>query len=70
LNSEKVRQRADESTTRLETRLTELERERQQAPLSPVVIGGALVVPAGLLARLRGEQSESGHHADETQRME
>lgn len=70
LNSEKARQRADELTARLEKRLAELERERQMAPLPPVVIGGALVVPAGLLVRLRGEQSEADRHTIETQRVE
>src|SRR5690606_3126334 len=48
-------QRADELTARLQTRMAELEQERQISPLPPVVIGGALIVPAGLLARLRGE---------------
>ena len=55
LNSAKARQRADELTARLQTRMAELEQERQISPLPPVVIGGALIVPAGLLARLRGE---------------
>jgi hypothetical protein len=49
-----ARRRADELQERLETRLDELKREAQIAALPPVVIGGCVVVPAGLLARMRG----------------
>ena len=49
LNSAKARQRADELTARLHKRLEELAEERRLAPLPPVVFGGALVVPQGLL---------------------
>jgi hypothetical protein len=54
MNSGKARQRADELEGRLKRRLEELEAERQLAPLPPVIAGGALVVPAGLLASLNG----------------
>jgi len=56
LNSGKARQRADDLQARLQKRLEELEQERRLSPMPPVVIGGALVVPAGLMARLRGER--------------
>ena len=49
MNWLKARERADELQTRLRTRLAALEQEKQISPLSPVVIGGALVVPQGLL---------------------
>ena len=52
LNSGRASQRADELRGRLQRRLAELEQERHLAPLPPVVTGGALVVPAGLLRRL------------------
>ena len=52
MNSARARQRADELEARLKHRLEELDAERQLAPLPPVVAGGALVVPAGLLASL------------------
>lgn len=55
LNSGLARQRADELAARLEKRLAELEQERRLAPLPPVVLGGALIVPAGLVAKLRGQ---------------
>jgi superfamily II DNA or RNA helicase len=62
MNSGKARQRADELEGRLRRRLGELEAERQLAPLPPVIAGGALVVPAGLLASLNGVQAR--HIAD------
>lgn len=59
LNSAKARRRADELTDRLQSRMAELAEERQVSPLPPVAVGGALVVPAGLLARLRPSAPES-----------
>jgi hypothetical protein len=51
--------------------LVELEKERQIAPLPPVIIGGALVIPGGLLARLKGKrEDEPALFAKETQRVE
>jgi superfamily II DNA or RNA helicase len=57
LNSGLARQRADELTARLHKRLTELEQERKLSPLPPVVLGGSLIVPAGLLRTLLGKES-------------
>ncbi len=54
LNSGLAAQRRDDLTTRLQKRLAELEQERRLSPMPPVVLGGALIVPAGLLAKLRG----------------
>ncbi|XFA72041.1 helicase-related protein [Thermosynechococcaceae cyanobacterium Okahandja] len=71
LNSAKARQRADELAARLQKRLAELEQERQLSPLPPVVVGGALVVPIGLLQRLQGKRAAPpGTFAQETQRVE
>ena len=70
LNSARARQRAEELTGRLERRLREIEQERQLAPLPPVAVGGALVVPAGLLAKLRGDHADPDQHARETRRVE
>jgi hypothetical protein len=50
-----ARRRADELEGRLQRRLAELEQGRRIAPQPPVVIGGALVIPVGLLASLKGE---------------
>ena len=69
INSGKARQRADELTTRLQKRMEDLEQERRISPLPPNVIGGALVIPSGLLMRLKGEKSNS-LQAKETQHVE
>ena len=58
LNSGLARQRADELTARLQRRLTEIEQERKLAALPPIVLGGALVVPIGLVRALRGESAD------------
>ncbi|MFQ3585110.1 MAG: helicase-related protein, partial [Cyanobacteriota bacterium] len=71
LNSAKAQQRADELAARLQKRLAELEQERKLSPLPPVVIGGALVVPIGLLQRLQGKRAAAtSTFARETQRVE
>jgi hypothetical protein len=49
LNSAKARQRADELQGRLAKRMAELEQEKQLSAQPPVVVGGALVIPASLL---------------------
>jgi len=52
LNSGIARQRAEELAERLKRRLEEIEQERQISAQQPVIVGGALVVPAGYLASL------------------
>jgi hypothetical protein len=54
LNSGLARQRANDLEARLQKRLAELEQERRLSPSPPVVLGAALVVPVGLLNRLKG----------------
>jgi hypothetical protein len=54
LNSALAQQRADELATRLERRKTELALERQISAAPPVLVGGALIIPIGLLL---GEQT-------------
>jgi hypothetical protein len=54
LNSEEARRRAEELALRLEKRRKLLAREGQISPLPPVVVGGAVVVPLGLLSKLTG----------------
>lgn len=71
INSTKARARADELESRLQRRLTELEQERKLSPLPPVVVGGALVIPIGLLQRLQGKRQPAAElFARETQRVE
>ena len=49
LNSGEARKRADVLQARLEKRLEELEREAQISTVPPLVFGGLLVVPKGLI---------------------
>lgn len=54
LNSQRASQRADELATRKDRRLAELDAERMVSPAAPVVMGGAVIIPRGLLHRLCG----------------
>jgi hypothetical protein len=54
LNSGKARQRAEELTTRLHRRIEELEQERHLSAQPPLVVGGALILPIGILQRTTG----------------
>jgi SNF2 family DNA or RNA helicase len=56
LNSGEARKRADLLQGRLRKRLDELKLEAQISPLPPVVLGGLLVVPMGLLAAMTGRK--------------
>lgn len=55
LNSGEARKRADTLQARLEKRLQELRLEAQISPLPPVILGGVLVVPLGLLRSMTGK---------------
>ncbi len=55
LNSGEARKRADNLQDRLRKRLEELKLEAQISPLPPVILGGLIVVPAGLLALMEGK---------------
>ncbi|MCZ6677439.1 MAG: helicase-related protein [Candidatus Poribacteria bacterium] len=70
INSGKARQRADELTSRLQKRMEDLQQERQISPLPPNVIGGAMIVPIGLLNKLTGSSATPPLHAKETKRIE
>jgi superfamily II DNA or RNA helicase len=54
MNSANARQRRDELQARLKDRLADLDAQRRLSSAPPVVAGGALVIPAGLLAALSG----------------
>ena len=71
INSAKARARADELQARLSRRIYELNQERRLSPLPPVVVGGALVIPIGLLHKLQGKnQPKAQMFARETKRVE
>lgn len=57
MNVEKARRTVTDLEGRLENRKRELLAMRHVASSTPVALGGALVVPAGLLRKLRGESS-------------
>lgn len=54
LTLENVRRTIDDLTARLETRKKELESMRHVISATPVIVGGALVIPSGLLAQRKG----------------
>ena len=54
LNSANAQRRADELQARMQRRLAELEQEKRVSPCPPVIVGGALVIPLGLLNKLMG----------------
>ncbi len=55
LNSDLARRRADELQARLQKRMEELEQERHISAAPPVIMGGALIIPAGLLGKLQNK---------------
>ena len=69
ITSARARQRADDLAARLDRRMAELARERRVASLPPTVVGGALIVPAGLLAA-RADSPEPATAVRDTRRVE
>jgi superfamily II DNA or RNA helicase len=55
LNSQEARRRADDLQGRLQKRMEQLELESQISALPPVILGGLVVVPVGLLAKITGQ---------------
>lgn len=56
---ENVRRTIDDLTARLQQRTKELVAMRHVVSATPVIVGGALIIPAGLLANRRGENHYS-----------
>ena len=67
LNSGEARKRADGLQTRLQKRLEELTLEAQLSPLPPVVLGGLLLVPRGLIEAVAGREASVTRAAADTQ---
>ncbi len=67
LNSGEARKRADELQARMQKRMEDIKRERQIAPLPPVVLGGLLVVPIGMIQAIDGRAEASAKTATDTQ---
>jgi SNF2 family DNA or RNA helicase len=71
MNSGRARQRANDLEARLKQRIEDLDKEARLSALPPTVVGGALVIPRGLLERLRGERTnDPSTYAKETERVE
>lgn len=58
LNLENARRAISDLESRLENRKKELQSMRHVTSATPVVLGGALVIPIGLMRHLRGEAEE------------
>lgn len=70
-NSQMAARCADEAAARLKKRMEQLEQEKLVSVLPPVVIGGALVIPRGLLYELTGHAAGSSDlGAKETKEVE
>ena len=67
LNSGEARRRADTLQLRLQNRLAELKRDAQISPRPPVVLGGLLVVPRGLIGAMVGRPAPSATVPRDTQ---
>jgi superfamily II DNA or RNA helicase len=67
LNSGEARKRADILQARLQKRLEDLKLEAQISPLPPVVLGGLLVVPIGLLMTVKGNIDKIPKFSTDTQ---
>jgi SNF2 family DNA or RNA helicase len=67
LNSGEARKRADNLQGRLQKRLEELKLEAQISPLPPVVLGGVLIAPAGLIAAMSDKAIAVSVHTVDTQ---
>ena len=64
LNSQEARRRADEMQSRLQKRMEQLDLEAQIAALPPVILGGLVVVPIGMIAAITGRPIPAGHSVD------
>ena len=67
LNSGEARKRADTLQGRLQKRLENLKLEAQISPLPPVVLGGLLVVPRGLIDAMSGGAATAVKSPKDTQ---
>jgi len=63
LNSQMASRRAEKLAARMEKRLAELEIEKLISATPPVVVGGALIIPRGLLNKLLGKPESSAADA-------
>jgi len=70
INSAKARARADELSARLHRREDELNEERTLTPSPPVMTGGAMIIPIGLLWKFEGKTHTPNLFGCDTKRVE
>lgn len=70
LNSKLAARRADDLTARMQARLAAIEKERRISPMPPVVTGGALIIPKGLLRQLVESEKPNTFGAGDRQSVE
>ena len=71
MQPENARRRALDLTERLESRTKELETQRDIISMTPIVAGGVLIIPQGLLNQLSGNISfESTKNTDARKQVE
>ena len=68
MTSGQARARADDLEDRMKKRMRELDQEALVSASAPVVVGGFLVVPRGLVDGLRGIPVDVGHPDEETRK--
>lgn len=64
LNSHNAEKRADELAERLSRRKAQLAREKLISPMPPRIVGGALVIPAGMLRPNQGSSAQEFNRGD------
>ena len=70
LNSQMASRRAEELEARMEKRLAELEKEKQISAMPPVIVGGSIVIPRGLLNSIIGRDEIFSADADARRQIE
>lgn len=70
LNSGLAARRAESLESRMQARLAEIEKERRVSPMPPVITGGALIIPKGLLHRLTGRTTVNTFSQGDRQSIE
>ena len=67
LNWQEACKRADDLQARLQKRLEQLDLESKLSPLPPVVLGGLVVIPQGLIEKIKGDRRAAEASSSDTQ---
>lgn len=69
-NSQMASRRAEELEARMQRRLAELETEKLISAMPPVVVGGAIIIPRGMLNKLTGKPNTFAANAESRRAVE